>query len=212
MTTPVGPDAAESRRRYDAMAARYDRSLAVLRPLQERVRRDAVNRLRPAPGSTVLDVGCGTGASLALLVERVGPSGVVVGVDHSEGMLAIARRRVTAAGWSNVRLICGPVQDAALPLADGALFLFTHDLLRTRAALANVVASVRRGGLVVAAGGRLPAAAPAPVRWLARLAMQRYVTTTDGLDHPWSLLAARLDKFDVEERVLRAIYIASGRT
>ena len=192
------------------MAERYDRALAILRPLQELLRREAVSKLEPARGATVLDLGCGTGASFSLLVDLVGSSGVVVGVDQSAGMLAVARRRITETRWQNVELICAPVQHAALPPAEAALFFFTHDLLRTRAAIDNVVAAIRPGSVVVAVGARQPAAAIAPIRWMAWRAMRRYVTTTDGLDHPWSLLAARLDAFTVEERMLRAVYVARG--
>ncbi len=43
-------------------------------------------------GRRVLDVGCGTGASLALLRERVAPGGAAVGLDLSLPMLREARR------------------------------------------------------------------------------------------------------------------------
>ena len=46
---------------------------------------------------TVLDVPTGTGASLPLLRERVGPYGRVVGVDYSPGMLSKARSKMTDA-------------------------------------------------------------------------------------------------------------------
>ena len=37
-----------------------------------------------APGSSVLDVGCGAGSSLFPAAERVGPEGRVVGIDICE--------------------------------------------------------------------------------------------------------------------------------
>lgn len=48
-------------------------------------------RLRP--GMAVLDVACGPGASTRLAAARLGKSGSVLGVDISEDMLALARRR-----------------------------------------------------------------------------------------------------------------------
>src|SRR3712207_8048700 len=68
-------------------------------------RREAVELLRLEPGQTVLDVPTGTGASLPLLRERVGPTGRICAVDYSPGMLARARSKVTAAGWGNVDLV-----------------------------------------------------------------------------------------------------------
>jgi ubiquinone/menaquinone biosynthesis C-methylase UbiE len=51
-----------------------------------------------APGDSVLDIACGTGANFALLDERVGPAGRVVGVDLSPDMLAVAAERCGARG------------------------------------------------------------------------------------------------------------------
>lgn len=51
--------------------------------------------LAPLPeGSRVLDVGCGTGASTVVLLDAVGTSGEVVGIDLSLGMLKEARRNL----------------------------------------------------------------------------------------------------------------------
>src|SRR5947209_10599642 len=50
----------------------------------------------PQPGQAVLDVGTGTGLVAHLASERVGPQGLVVGIDLSERMLDVARRAATA--------------------------------------------------------------------------------------------------------------------
>jgi len=50
------------------------------------------------PGLHVLDLGCGTGADALDIAQRVGPSGVVTGVDASETMIAEARRRAAGSG------------------------------------------------------------------------------------------------------------------
>ena len=53
--------------------------------------------LAPAAGLRWLDVGCGTGTFAALIAERCAPA-EVQGVDPSEALLAIARRRGSARG------------------------------------------------------------------------------------------------------------------
>ncbi len=52
-----------------------------------------VREVRIPPGARVLDVATGTGKVALLAAQVVGPSGHVVGVDLSEGMLAQARRK-----------------------------------------------------------------------------------------------------------------------
>ena len=60
--------------------------------------------LQLQPGQVVLDVGCGTGLSLALLRAAVGETGRIYGFDQSPEMLALARTRAASAGWHNVKL------------------------------------------------------------------------------------------------------------
>lgn len=51
------------------------------------------------PGMRVLDVACGTGAALLEATRRVGPDGLVVGIDLAEPMAAEAARRVRTAWY-----------------------------------------------------------------------------------------------------------------
>ncbi len=210
-----GPDRVEARRRYDRMAVDYDcqlglRSSRITRYL-EGVRKRAVAELQLKPGQAVIDVGCGTGASFARLIAAVGRDGRVVGVDPSGGMLEVATKRIADEGWTNVGLIEAPVQEARLPDADAAIFFFTHDLMRTPAALDNVTTAVRPGGRVVTAGMKRPSLWLAPIALPARLIMRRYITTDEGLAKPWDLLADRLENVTSESLLLGAIYIVAGR-
>jgi SAM-dependent methyltransferase len=56
----------------------------------------------PRAGESVLDVGCGCGASTLDFARAVGPKGAVEALDISGPMLAEAKRRAAAAGISNV--------------------------------------------------------------------------------------------------------------
>lgn len=209
-----GPDPHEARRRYDEMAPGYDRRVGFqasrLGRYQEGLRKRAVAALELRPGRTVLDVGCGTGASLGRLVTAVGSTGRVVGIDQSAGMLEVARRRIDDKGWENVELVESRVETATLPDADAALFFFTHDLLRTPAAVDTVLRAVRPGGRVVVAGAKRPSLWLLPLAVTAHLVMRRYITTTDGIATPWDLVAARLDDVTVDALFAGCIYIASG--
>ena len=102
------------------------------------------------PGDRVLDVGCGPGFYVAELVEQVGPTGSVTGVDASPQTLELARRRTE--GRDNVAL---QLADAtALPVPDGAFdaalsVQVLEYVTDVDAALAELHRAVAPGGRVV---------------------------------------------------------------
>jgi ubiquinone/menaquinone biosynthesis C-methylase UbiE len=75
-----------------------------------------VELARLAPGETALDVGCGTGTLAIEAKRRVGPGGVVHGIDASPEMIAKARRKATKAG---VDVVFETAVVEALPFPDG---------------------------------------------------------------------------------------------
>jgi SAM-dependent methyltransferase len=116
MTTPDPDRASAAQAFYSRWAPGYDR-LATHAPGVRRLRTALVDSLALVPGETVVDIGCGTGATLPYLRERVGSEGRVVGVDFAPGAVARARSRVERAGWENVVVCRGdatrlPVRDA----------------------------------------------------------------------------------------------------
>lgn len=78
----------------------FDRNMTFL---NHRLVADA--RLRG--GHRVLDVGSGTGYPALLSAQVVGPDGHVVGIDLAERMLAVAGRKATKLGLSNIEFRTG---------------------------------------------------------------------------------------------------------
>lgn len=83
------------RRLFDDTACHYDRITGLMAfGSGAWYRRNALQRAGLQEGMKVLDVAVGTGAVARAAASIVGPSGGVVGVDPSTGMLAQARRKL----------------------------------------------------------------------------------------------------------------------
>ncbi|PSQ37242.1 alkanonic acid methyltransferase [Halobacteriales archaeon QS_9_70_65] len=98
---------------YGRWAAVYDRVATA--PGIGRWRRAAAERVA-RPGDTVVEMGCGTGANLPYLRERVGPAGRVVGVDLAGPPLRRARDRAGRDG-DDVAVVRGDATDPPVATA-----------------------------------------------------------------------------------------------
>jgi len=200
------PDRSLALEKYRRGIASYDESNRY-----RRLRANSVAHLDLRPGDHVLDVACGTGLNFSLIQEAIGQHGRLIGVDLSPDMLAIARERASKANSDQVTLIHSAVEEAQLPdRVDAALFCLTHDVMRSPAALENVMRSVKKGGRVVAAGSKW-----APRRaWYVNIGVwcgaRRYTTTFDGFSCPWSHLSHYLSGIEIELHLRGAMYVAWG--
>ncbi len=139
---PTGEDKARAvRAMFDAIAPRYD---LVNRIMTFRMdvgwRRRTVRDLRLGPGSTVLDLACGTGD----LCRELTAAGVrPIGMDLSYGMLAAAR---TDAALVQADALALPVPDGGV---DGVTCGFAlRNLVDLRPFFAELGRAVRPGGRV----------------------------------------------------------------
>lgn len=58
-----------------------------------------------SPGDVILDVGTGSGLAIRELLKKKPSVGLVVGIDSSEEMIRLARRRTASAGLRNVKFL-----------------------------------------------------------------------------------------------------------
>lgn len=192
---PSPASTATVRRRYGRVASIYNwANLEGLLYAQARAR--AIELLDLSPGARVLDVACGTGANFALIEERIGPSGDLVGVDLTPQMLNQARARVARAGWSNVRLresdVCEPAAARLGAPFDAAVCTLGLSVIpQWHRAWEAMVASVRPGGRLAIMDAGYPegdarrgvAVIPRPLAW----ALSRLFAADCGR-RPWRLL------------------------
>lgn len=206
--TASEPDREQALVRYRRLADSYDRRVG-RRSLW--LRRAAVAQLALRPGESVVDVGCGTGLTFALVEERIGPSGHLIGLDISGEMLSLAKDRVASEGWENVSLVEATAEEARLPrAADAALLVLTHDILQSPAALTNLVSQLRPGARVAAAGPKYASRWAVPVNLAVRRLARPYVTTFAGLERPWRHLERLVPGLEVESLALGGAYLAFG--
>jgi ubiquinone/menaquinone biosynthesis C-methylase UbiE len=192
---------------YRDLAPRYDHFTRRINHIRER----AIEALGLAAGQSVLDAGCGTGWCIPRLAQRVGPTGRVIGFDPSPEMLAIARARFGPGNEVPVDLMEASAEGFEFPgQVDAVLFSYTHDLIRSRAALDNVLAKARPGARVAATSTKLYAPWLVPANWYLRYSHRAYITNFDGLEAPWSVLAEYLDDFRVRTGPFTQHYVATG--
>ncbi len=89
------------------------------------------DQLALAAGARVVEIGCGPQGCLDLLAQRVGPSGVVIGVERSEESVELARRFVREQGLANVEIIHADARSTGL-VRD------SFDLVTSRLVLVNI--------------------------------------------------------------------------
>ncbi|HEX2465773.1 MAG TPA: arsenite methyltransferase [Thermoanaerobaculia bacterium] len=102
------------------------------------------------PGETVVDLGSGPGLDLILAAKRVGPSGLVIGVDMTDAMIEEARRNAARAGFSNIEVRKGIIEN--LPVAAGTVdWVISNCVINLSPEKPRVFAEIAR---VLRPGGR----------------------------------------------------------
>jgi len=69
----------------------------------------------PSPADVILDVGTGSGLAVREICKTTPSVGLVVGIDSSETMIQLARRRATSAGLKNVKFLNMRAEELRFP-------------------------------------------------------------------------------------------------
>ena len=112
----------------------------------------AIDVLKITKGSTVADIGAGSGYMTVKLAKKVGPDGKVFANDIQPGMLELLTRRLQKSKITNVSTVLGTQDDPRLPLDAIDLILMVdvyHELSQPQLMLRHIKASLKPTGRLV---------------------------------------------------------------
>ncbi|MBB3139821.1 class I SAM-dependent methyltransferase [Halomonas organivorans] len=132
----------------DTLADKFNRFQDILMNGLSFHSRVPLEDLEVAPGSRILDVGCGWGDTAIQLARMTGPEGQVLGIDCVDAFLEDARRRAEKAGVTNVRFEAADVErypfaaDFDLCFSRFGMMFFEHPV----PAMRNIFKALKPGG------------------------------------------------------------------
>jgi predicted methyltransferase len=112
----------------------------------------AINVLNIEKGSTVADVGAGSGYMTVKLSKKVGPQGKVYATDIQQGMLDLLAKRLARNKIANVAAVLGTQDDPKLPAGAIDLILMVdvyHELSQPQVMLRRLRDSLKPAGRLV---------------------------------------------------------------
>lgn len=112
----------------------------------------ALDEIAIVKGSTVADIGAGSGAITWRLAERVGPAGKVYANDIQPRMLELLRQNMAQRKIANVETVLGAVDDPKLPPSSVDLELMIdvyHEFSHPQEMLRHLRDALKPGGRMV---------------------------------------------------------------
>ncbi len=203
---------------YQSNARYYDFAVKVFYPLIglriNEYRKKAVEYLNLNQGDFVIDLGCGTGLCFPLIIEKIGPTGKLLGLDISSEMLSIAEGKVRAAKWKNVELVHSDIEKTELPsevnsIISTGVFGYLED---REEVLRRIHKSLVDHGKIVIVDGKKPKKWPSFVFKIFIKLSSPYGLTESYFDGNTSELVSKLFQDSTfEEMYGGLLYVTSGR-
>jgi ubiquinone/menaquinone biosynthesis C-methylase UbiE len=178
------------------------------------IRKKAIDHLRLTGGSSVLDVGCGTGASFFLLENVIGATGKILGVEPSKSMIAVASRRVVDNGWKNITLAENTIEGLDTgEKFDGALLFAMHDVFNSIEGIQKIKSLLKAGARIVCAGPKLQEKGfTKAFNPMLHLLFERMALSQDNKDRPWRLVEGIFTTEEILAEKHGLIFIYVGRS
>ncbi|MCJ1436491.1 hypothetical protein MMC27_005870 [Xylographa pallens] len=164
---------------YDARSEQYDT------PCHTRIAADFVEWADLRPGDSVLDLAAGTGLVAIPAARKVGPTGRVVAVDISDGMMAVGRRKAAREGLA-IEFLNHDIADLG-PLglvAEGARGFDAITCCSALVLLENPREAIRHWVSLLAVGGRFVVDAPCESAMVASFLLDKVAGEVDPSAKP----------------------------
>jgi demethylmenaquinone methyltransferase/2-methoxy-6-polyprenyl-1,4-benzoquinol methylase len=181
---------------------------------ETKYRKMAVSELALEVGDTVIEIGCGTGLNFKYLLQSIGNTGHLIGIDLTDAMLERAKSRIERNAWKNVQLV---QSDAAKyvfpPRAKGVISTFALTLVPEYEAIIERAAnSLVSGGRFVILDFKKPERWPL---WAAKVGVAITKPFGVSLDlakrKPWEAMNRYFKNVTMTEIYGGFVYIAVGR-
>ncbi|MGB5953562.1 MAG: methyltransferase domain-containing protein [Ornithinimicrobium sp.] len=178
-----------TQRVYRLLAPAYD-VLSLEQLLYRTGRTAGVNALHLREGQHVLDIGCGTGLTMPVLSQAIGPTGHIIGVDSNPSMLRKAAQRTITADRTLIEADAQDLDRETLnehrvnePI-EAAIFAYTLSLMPDSATAWQSVTRLLVPGARVAIVDVAPPTRGGPPARAAAWAFTR-IGRSDIDAHPW---------------------------
>lgn len=151
---------------------------------QRRLRDVIVDRAAVGLGNHVVEIGCGTGALLVDVADRVGPGGRVIGIEPQADLVAQSRATVAALCPGAVEVWQGSA--ASMALADATVDACLAQTVLIHLPQATIASALAECCRVLRVGGRMVSADQDGDTWI--------------IDHPDRDLTRRILAFNCDQR------------
>ncbi len=177
------------------------------------IREIAIAHLFLTNGSSVIDVGCGTGASFSNLENIIGETGKILGIEPSKSMITVAKDRVKTQGWNNVTLCENTVEEIETSEKyDGALLFAMHDVFNSMEGIKKIYSLLRADARIVCVGPKTQEKGLMKIfNPMLHLLFKRMALSQDNKDKPWRLVESIFTTEKIIEEKHGLIFIYIGR-
>ena len=180
----------------------------------KKIRKKAIKNLLLKPGDRVIDAGCGSGGSFRYLLEHVGSSGEIVGIDISPGTIINTNKRIDKNSWINVTAIEANAQSVKLNGKFNGLLMFAApDIFASEDSLNNILPYLKENARVAFFGAKV---SKKKIGWILngplRFAFSKlsFKTGPQLEEKPWKIIEKYMLNIEVKEYFFGWMFLAYG--